>query len=90
MYRIPRKLSTSHSSGSGKWIKARGSKGNKNGEEFSRLDEREDQNRPMAHDVSVRGGGEVEMGGVPREGIQVKTEVMLVSSERLEYEDRLF
>ncbi|KAL8955608.1 MAG: hypothetical protein Q9193_006603 [Seirophora villosa] len=91
MYRIPRKLSTSHSSAPGKWIKGRGSKGNKNGEEFSRLDEWEDKNRPMGHDVSVRGGGgEVEMGEVPREGIQVKTEVVLVSSERLEYEDRLF
>lgn len=91
MYRIPRKLSTSHSSRSAKWIKGRGSKGNKNGEEFSRLDEWEDRNRPMGHDVTVRGGGgEVEMGEVPREGIQVKTEVVLVSSERLEYEDRLF
>ncbi|KAI4087470.1 MAG: hypothetical protein LQ344_006759 [Seirophora lacunosa] len=91
MYRIPRKLPASHSSASGKWIKGRGSKGNKNGEEFSRLDEWVDQSRPMGHDVSVRGGGgEVEMGEVPREGIQVKTEVVLVSSERLEYEDRLF
>ncbi|KAL9047561.1 MAG: hypothetical protein Q9206_006665 [Seirophora lacunosa] len=91
MYRIPRKLPGSHSSASGKWIKGRGSKGNKNGEEFSRLDEWVDQSRPMGHDVSVRGGGgEVEMGEVPREGIQVKTEVVLVSSERLEYEDRLF
>ncbi|KAL8644847.1 MAG: hypothetical protein Q9210_007041 [Variospora velana] len=90
MSRIPKRVSISHSSRSGRWIKGKLGKDNDNGEQFSRLDEWEEQNKPMGHDVSVHGGEEVEMGEVPREGIQVKTEVVLVSSERLDYEDRLF
>lgn len=50
----------------------------------------EDQNKRIGNDVSVHFGEGVEMGEVPREGIQVKTEMVIVSSEPLDYEDRLF
>lgn len=86
---LPKKLSISNSSGSGRWIRGKISKGSNN-EEFSRLDEwgEHQNNAAIGHDVSVRAG--VEMGEVPQEGIQVKTEVVLVSTERLDYKDRLF
>ncbi|KAL8837151.1 MAG: hypothetical protein Q9176_005894 [Flavoplaca citrina] len=58
---------------------------------FSQLDEGgADDTKPLGHDVSVHGGGETEEGiELPERGIQVKTEVR-VSSEGLEYRDRLF
>ncbi|KAL8759169.1 MAG: hypothetical protein Q9184_003709, partial [Pyrenodesmia sp. 2 TL-2023] len=79
-------------SSSNRWI--RRNKSNSNDEEVedsrSRLDNFEARGKPLSHDVEVRGGDgvkrEMEMG----EGIRVKTEVTLVSSERLDYRDRLF
>ncbi|KAL8890628.1 MAG: hypothetical protein Q9192_005843 [Flavoplaca navasiana] len=58
---------------------------------FSQLDEGgADDTKPLGHDVSVYGGGEAEEGvELPERGIQVKTEVR-VSSEGLEYRERLF
>ena len=52
-------------------------------------------NKPLGHDVNVHGGADVEVGeetkAAPAEGeIRVKTEVVLVSSKRLDYRDRLF
>ncbi|KAL8786216.1 MAG: hypothetical protein Q9213_002905 [Squamulea squamosa] len=50
---------------------------------------------PFGHDVNVYGGADVAGKEEPRDmlpydGIRVKTEVMLISSERLDYPDRLF
>lgn len=58
---------------------------------FSQLEDGgADDTKPLGHDVSVHGGGEAEEGvELPERGIQVKTEVE-VSSEGLEYRDRLF
>ncbi|KAI4131245.1 MAG: hypothetical protein LQ338_001339 [Usnochroma carphineum] len=90
MPKIPKRLSLGNSSGSGGWLKGKGSKGS-NDEEFYRLDEWGKPNKRMGHDVHVRAGaGGADIGDVPQKGIKVKTEVMLVSSERLDYEDRLF
>ncbi|KAL8929169.1 MAG: hypothetical protein Q9172_000605 [Xanthocarpia lactea] len=52
-------------------------------------------NKPLGHDVNVHGGADVEVGedakAAPPEGeIRVKTEVVLVSSKRLDYQDRIF
>ncbi|KAL8847939.1 MAG: hypothetical protein Q9221_007004 [Calogaya cf. arnoldii] len=50
----------------------------------------ESDTKPLGHDVSVHGGGEGEEGvEMPERGIQVKTEVKVVT-EGLEYRDRLF
>lgn len=68
---------------------------------FSQLDEQSDDLRPLGHDVSVQGGGsrgeqgqreenDVEAIELPRQGISVRTEVILSTSERLYYNDRLF
>ena len=66
---------------------------------FSRLEEQlDDRSKPMGHDVSVHGGAidgrdgsaSTEKTDIPERGIQVKTEIFLISSERLEYEYRLF
>ena len=66
---------------------------------FSRLNEQRDHpTKLLGHNVSVRGGrlngtgdpGDCESWVLPPRGIQVKTEVVLVSSERLNYQDRLF
>lgn len=62
---------------------------------FSQLEELDDL-RPLGHDVSVRGGrvnadqggGDVE--ALPQKGITVRTEITLVTSDRLDYNDRLF
>ncbi|KAL8645707.1 MAG: hypothetical protein Q9226_007179 [Calogaya cf. arnoldii] len=55
---------------------------------FSVLDESD--TKPLGHDVSVHGGGDGEEGvEMPERGIQVKTEVKVVT-EGLEYRDRLF
>lgn len=62
---------------------------------FSQLDEPDDL-RPLGHDVSVRGGrvdetqADVEAIELPQQGINVRTEVILSTSDRLYYNDRLF
>ena len=62
---------------------------------FSQLEEMDDL-RPLGHDVAVRGGrtemaqDEEENLEMPEKGIRVKTEVTLVTSDRLDYNDRLF
>lgn len=62
---------------------------------FSQLEELDDL-RPLGHDVSVRGGrvnaGQDEEDAVdlPQKGIKVKTEVTLATSDRLDYNDKLF
>ena len=62
---------------------------------FSQLDEPDDL-RPLGHDVSVRGGrvdesqADVEAIELPQQGINVRTEVILSTSDRLYYYDRLF
>ncbi|KAL8670191.1 MAG: hypothetical protein Q9168_005256 [Polycauliona sp. 1 TL-2023] len=58
---------------------------------FSQLSEGGTEDvKPLGHDVSVHGGDEVEEElELPERGIQVKTEVR-VSTEGLEYKDRLF
>lgn len=83
-------------SGSGKWLKGRhGIKGGNNNDhdDFSRLEEIEESGGGLGNDVAVIGGLEgkgMEMGDVPERGIKVETEVVLISSERLDYKDRLF
>lgn len=58
---------------------------------FSQLDEQPDDVKPLGHDVSVH--GDVEGGPqsfeLPIHGIHVKTEIK-VSTDKLEYQDRLF
>ena len=62
---------------------------------FSQLDEPDDL-RSLGHDVSVRAGGvdegqpPVEAIELPQTGINVRTEVILSTSDRLHYDDRLF
>lgn len=79
-----------------KWF---GSKGTINDGRFSSLDENNDDLAPLGHSVSVHGGmdakgqsvesGDVEMQ-VPQSGIGVKTDVVVSTSERLAYNDRLY
>ena len=63
--------------------------------DFSHLDESDDL-RPLGHGIAIRGGkndgsqGEDEMMEMPEHGIAVKTEVILETTDRLEYNDRLF
>ena len=70
-------------------------KGRPNDGTFSQLDEPDDL-RPLGHDVSVRGGKvdgsqpDVEAMELPEQGIKVQTEVILSTSDRLYYNDRLF
>ncbi|KAL8677575.1 MAG: hypothetical protein Q9186_006009 [Xanthomendoza sp. 1 TL-2023] len=58
---------------------------------FSQLEEGSDDTKPLGHNISVRGGHEDGAEGmdIPLRGIQVKTEVV-ISTEKLEYLDRLF
>lgn len=62
---------------------------------FSQLDEADDL-RPFGHGVSVHGGrahagqSEEEAIDLPQKGISVKTEITLVTTDRLDYNDRLF
>ena len=62
---------------------------------FSQLAE-PDEMRPLGHDVSVRGGSvngnhpDVEATEMSQQGIKVQTEVILSTSDRLHYNDRLF
>ncbi|KAI4188042.1 MAG: hypothetical protein L6R41_002419 [Letrouitia leprolyta] len=91
---IPKNLSLrTYSSGSGQWLKGKGIKGGNNDhDDFSRLEEIEESGG-LGNDVAVVGGVEgkgIEMGAVPERGIKVETEVVLISSERLDYKDRLF
>ncbi|KAL6720908.1 hypothetical protein ACLMJK_000007 [Lecanora helva] len=59
------------------------------------LDNAEDL-RPLGHGVLIRGGrvipgqGEEAEVDMPKHGITVKTEVTLVTTHRLDYDDRLF
>lgn len=65
---------------------------------FFRLEESlSDSQRAWGHNVSVHGGrtsGEnnenVDEVEVPPEGIKVKTEIILMSTDRLDYNDRLY
>ena len=85
----------SNSTGGASWSRRlRESAGRQTDSNFSKLDELDDL-RPLGHDVSVRGGradaGEEEAAmELPQEGIKVKTEVSLVTSDRIDYNDRLF
>ena len=62
---------------------------------FSQLEEPDDL-RPLGHDVSVRGGpvdgnpAAAEALEMSQPGITVRTEVILSTSDRLLYNDRLF
>lgn len=60
---------------------------------FSQLEEQGDDTKPLGHGVSIRGGRNGEYGEAmelpPLSGIHVKSEV-LISTEKLEYKDRLF
>lgn len=62
---------------------------------FSHLDEPEDL-RPLGYDAAVRGGsvngpqGMEEGVELPQHGINVRTEIEVESSERLDYNDRLY
>ncbi len=70
----------------------RSSKGKSSDGTFSHLDEVEDL-RPLGHGISVRGGqGQQEGGAVelPEHGIKVRTEITWVTSDRLDYNDRLY
>ena len=88
--------STLHSTGGTssrrKW---EGGKGKSSDGTFSQLDEPDDL-RPLGHDVSVRGGGvnevppDIEAMEMSQTGINVRTEVILSTSDRLHYNDRLF
>ncbi|KAL8812469.1 MAG: hypothetical protein Q9200_000998 [Gallowayella weberi] len=68
-----------------------------NSSSFSRMGEfAEELDMPLGHEVDVY-GGRMEGNGdgttsmeIPERGIRVKTEVVLVSSARLDYRDRLF
>ncbi|KAL9599289.1 MAG: hypothetical protein Q9219_003916 [cf. Caloplaca sp. 3 TL-2023] len=86
------KLSISNpNSDSNKWLKVQAPNDN---DDFNRLDYLDDLGRIYGHNVAVHGGREgkvvLDMEGVPKRGIKVETEVVLVSSERLDYRDRLF
>ncbi|KAL8994250.1 MAG: hypothetical protein Q9169_005719 [Polycauliona sp. 2 TL-2023] len=83
------KIITSTSSKRRTWPGA--SRGKTSDGMFSQLSEGgAEDTKPLGHGVSVHGGGEGEEGlELPARGIQVKTEVM-VSTEGLEYKDRLF
>jgi len=70
----------------------RSSKGKSSDGTFSHLDEVEDL-RPLGHGISVRGGqGQQEEGAVelPEHGINVRTEITWETSDRLDYNDRLY
>ena len=70
--------------------------GSRPGGAFSQIDEHDDL-KPLGHDVSVQAGGVGESlpSGeegmeMPTQGINVRTEVILSTSDRLYYNDRLF
>ena len=63
--------------------------------DFSQLDETDDT-RPLGHGVSIHGGkaetGQTDEEAIelPDQGIAVKTEVILATTDRLDYNVRLF
>ena len=71
-----------------------GSKGRRKST-FSQIDEGGEL-QPFGHGVSVHGGGGeagLDEGGdveVPRHGINIKTEIEVRTSSRLDYNDRLY
>ena len=71
------------------------SKGKSSDGTFSHLDEADDM-RPLGHGVSVHGGGlrgdqpDGENLELPSNGINVKTEVEVSTTDRLDYNDRLY
>jgi len=71
------------------------SKGKSSDGTFSHLDEPEDL-RPLGHGISVRGGRlhpgqqEGEALELPQHGINVRTEITWETSDRLDYNDRLY
>ena len=88
--------STLHSTGTASSRRIWGSgKGKSSDGTFSQLDEPDDL-RPLGHDVAVRGGRvsqsqpDIEELEMPQSGINVRTEVILSTSDRLHYNDRLF
>ena len=93
-----RSTSNGGSSSSSKRIFESSAKGRPNVGTFSQLDEADDILRPLGHDVSVRAGrveenlqdADVEGMELPSQGIKVRTEVILSTSDRLHYNDRLF
>ena len=59
---------------------------------FSHLDEADDM-RPFGHGVSVYGGNnqlDGENVELPQHGINIKTEIEVSTTDRLEYNDRLY
>ena len=70
-------------------------KGNSSDGIFSQLDEADDL-RPLGHDVSVQGGRvdechpDTEAMEMAQTGINVRTEIILSTSDGLHYHDRLF
>lgn len=59
---------------------------------FSHLDEADDM-RPFGHGVSVYGGNnqlDAENLELPQYGINIKTEIEVSTSDRLDYNDRLY
>ena len=86
-----------HNSTNGNWSAKHiwGSGVTSSNNDFSHLDDGDDL-RPLGHGVAIRGGkDEGSQGGeeameMPEHGIAVKTEVILETTDRLEYNDRLF
>ena len=80
---------------------SRSNNGNEEGT-FTRLEEpANDSNIPWGNNVWVRGGRNNQKGSladnismeemnIPPDGIKVKTEVILVTSDRFDYHDRLY
>ena len=62
---------------------------------FSHLDEADDM-RPLGHGVTVHGGGlqgdqsAFENVILPHNGISIKTEIEISTTDRLDYNDRLY
>lgn len=63
---------------------------------FSQLDGDDHDPRPFGRDVLVHGGrvnagqSEEEALELPQKGISVRTDITLVTTDRLDYNDRLF
>lgn len=80
--------STMHSRGTASKRTWGGGSKQSNGD-FSQLDEAHDL-RPLGHDVSIGQAGTEGIELPPKHGINVKTEVTLVTEDRLYYDNRLF
>ena len=91
------KLHSGTMSSSGRrWVGASSGKGKTSDGNFSQLDEQPEDTKPLGHGVEVRGGRvngmeptDLEALELQQGGIRVETEVR-VSSDKLEYQDRLF